>query len=147
DASTFLAPAFFNQTEGLQERVKQFLLNGILPLSVPRRPEQLEAVLLPLGERLIALLAHNPRAVLDPVQERLLALRHNPEANEFRQAETEPVENRPFEGRESRALEAMEAQVRDPNSPFHDAVESIEGNLSIKARGLTESAVAAVQER
>jgi hypothetical protein len=139
DAATFLAPAFTNQSEGKIEVVKQEMMRGLLGISIPRAPEQLEPLLISTGERVVDFLVNKQKVAVAPIDARLAAIQTG--ANkEFRQHAAD-TDNLMFGGREQRFLEATRSQAADQNSEFWSLVLSmVARNIAPRAHMLASDA-------
>lgn len=148
DADTYVAPAFINRTEGLQEVTRQFYMLGLLPIVVPTSLAGLERTLVAGGERAIHLLAAHNRAVVKPMEERLLQLQAGT-AKEFLQDSADTA-NFLFNGRERDLLTAMLAMVKNTSASggeFHASIDLMKRRLPELAHDIAELADAARAER
>jgi hypothetical protein len=146
DGSTFIAPAYYNQTEGVQEKTRQIYMRGLLPLYVPQTPDALENQMNALGERFLNTLADNHRTVIQPIDDRLADLQHNPKIPEFLQARSD-VHNLVFDGKEHVALDAMKNEFQNGASEFHVELQKVARDIPLKAADIAEWAEAAREER
>lgn len=148
DADTYVAPAFINRTEGLQEVTRQHYMHGLLPIIVPTTRAELERTLVTAGERAIHLLAAHNRAVVKPMEERLLQIQAGT-AKEFLQDSADTA-NFLFNGRERDLLTAMLAMAKNTSpagGEFHAAIDLMKRRLPEFAHDVAELAVAARAER
>jgi hypothetical protein len=148
DADTYVAPAFINRTEGLQEVTRQHYMLGLLPIVVPGSRAELDRSLVQGGDRAIHLLAAHNRAVVRPMEVRLLQLQGGT-AKEFLQ-DTADTANFLFGGQERNLLTAMIAMVRNTSpagGEFHSAIDLMRRRLPELAHDLAELAEAARVER
>jgi len=148
DADTYVAPAFINRTEGLQEVTRQHYMLGLLPILVPGSRAELERSLVTGGERAIHLLAAHNRAVVKPMEERLQQVL-NGTAKEFLQDAADTA-NFLFNGQERDLLTAMIAMVKNTSSAggeFHATIDLMKRRLPELAHDVAELADAAKAER
>lgn len=145
DAATFLAPAFFNQTEGVQERTKQHLMRGLMGIPVPHTPEQLEGLLTMTGERVVHFLVEQRKVAIDPIDERLAAIQRGTTVKEYKQ-HPEDFGNLVFSGLEHTALEAMRAQAGDAHSELLAGVGQVDRAIPQRAQWLAGLAEEAKEE-
>jgi hypothetical protein len=145
DAATFLAPAYFNQTEGVQERRKQHLMHGLLDVAVPRGGEQLEAQLIRTGDRVVNFLVEKRAVAIDPIDDRLTAIRRGRDVNEYKQDPDDRL-NLVFSGEEHLALEAMRAQLTARQGELFANIGQIERAIPQRAQWLVELAEEAKAE-
>jgi hypothetical protein len=144
DAATFLAPAYFNQTEGVQERTKQEMMRGLLGIPVPHTANELEVLLSRTGERVIDFLVAKRKVAIAPIDERLQLIQRG--VNKEYKQDPDDIFNLVFSGEEHRALEAMRSQLADAQSELQSGVAGIERNISLRAQWLAELAEAAKEE-
>jgi hypothetical protein len=148
DADTYVAPAFFNRTEGLQEVARQHCMLGLLPVVIPETAERLEAILSAAGERVVTLLAASHRAVVKPIEARLRDLTTGT-AKEFLQ-DPHDTANRVFNGRERDALTAMLDMVQGhgpAGAEYQGEIRAVRSRIFDRARDLAELAEAAREEQ
>jgi hypothetical protein len=144
DAATFLAPAFFNQSEGKLEVEKQRLMRGLLGMPVPQSADQLEGALAATGERVIEFLTERRKVAVDPIDERLSAIGAGVQKEYLQHPEDLP--NLVFSGEERQALEAMRSQASDSHSELKQNTAQIERNVGMRANWLAGVAEAAKEE-
>ena len=148
DADTFVAPAFFNRTEGLQEVARQHYMLGLLPVVIPETPEQLERTLTVAGERVVNLLAASPRAVLRPIEDRLREVTTG-SGKEFLQDPNDKA-NLVFNGRERDALAAIRDMVKGVGpyaGEYRSEIEAVYRHVRDRAGDLAELAETAWEEQ